>query len=65
MERNFCIKSSSRKTKSIYEELKKRTFKNIKMEVLSMGMTNDYKIAIEEGATTIRVGSGIFGARDN
>ena len=30
-----------------------------------MGMTNDYKIAIEEGATTIRVGSGIFGARDN
>ncbi|MDU3723009.1 YggS family pyridoxal phosphate-dependent enzyme [Clostridium celatum] len=54
-----------RKTKSIYEELKKRTFKNIKMEVLSMGMTNDYKIAIEEGATTIRVGSGIFGARDN
>ncbi|MCE9654774.1 YggS family pyridoxal phosphate-dependent enzyme [Clostridium celatum] len=54
-----------RKTKSIYEELKKRTFKNIKMEFLSMGMTNDYKIAIEEGATTIRVGSGIFGARDN
>lgn len=54
-----------RKTKSIYEELKKRTFKNIKMEVLSMGMTNDYKMAIEEGATIIRVGSGIFGARDS
>jgi uncharacterized pyridoxal phosphate-containing UPF0001 family protein len=33
------------------------------MEILSMGMTNDYKIAIEEGSTLIRVGSGIFGLR--
>lgn len=54
-----------RKTKVIYEELKKRIFKNVKMEVLSMGMTNDYKIAIEEGTTAIRIGSGIFGARDS
>lgn len=37
---------------------------NITMSILSMGMTNDYQIAIEEGATMIRVGTGIFGARD-
>ena len=34
------------------------------MSVLSMGMTNDYEVAIEEGATMVRVGTGIFGARD-
>lgn len=36
---------------------------NVTMSVLSMGMTNDYEIAIEEGATIIRVGTGLFGAR--
>ena len=33
------------------------------MDVLSMGMTGDYEVAIEEGATIVRVGTGIFGAR--
>ena len=37
---------------------------NIEMEVLSMGMTGDYQVAIEEGATMVRVGTGIFGARN-
>lgn len=37
---------------------------NIDMNVLSMGMTNDYKIAIEEGATMVRVGTAIFGRRN-
>lgn len=37
---------------------------NVSMSVLSMGMTGDYEVAIEEGATHIRVGTGIFGARD-
>lgn len=37
---------------------------NVIMAVLSMGMTNDYEVAIEEGATMIRVGTGLFGARD-
>ena len=36
---------------------------NITMDVLSMGMTGDYEVAIEEGATMVRVGTGIFGAR--
>ncbi|MFV0315133.1 MAG: YggS family pyridoxal phosphate-dependent enzyme [Anaerotignum sp.] len=37
---------------------------NIRMDVLSMGMTGDYEVAIEEGATVVRVGTGIFGQRD-
>ena len=53
-----------KKTNNIYEKLKSREFKNVTMEILSMGMTNDYKEAIEEGSNLIRVGSGVFGARD-
>ena len=37
---------------------------NVTMSILSMGMTNDYEIAIEEGATMVRVGTGLFGARN-
>ena len=43
------------------------SFKHIRvcgLSILSMGMTNDYEVAIEEGATMVRVGTGIFGARD-
>ena len=37
-----------RKTKKIFDSLKEKDFKNISREILSMGMTNDYKIAIQE-----------------
>lgn len=37
---------------------------NVNVNILSMGMTNDYEVAIEEGATMVRVGTGIFGVRD-
>ena len=37
---------------------------NINMTYLSMGMTNDYEVAIEEGANIVRIGTGIFGKRD-
>lgn len=37
---------------------------NVHMDTLSMGMTNDYQVAVEEGATMVRVGTGIFGERD-
>lgn len=53
-----------RKMNQIFLELKKRNFKNIKMDILSMGMTHDYKVAIEEGSNLIRVGEGIFGLRN-
>lgn len=52
-----------KKMKSIYEDLKTKSFNNVKMTYLSMGMTNDYKVAVEEGANIIRVGEGIFGKR--
>ena len=44
-------------------DIKKKNIDNVSMSVLSMGMTGDYQVAVEEGATMIRVGTGIFGAR--
>ena len=37
---------------------------NVSMDILSMGMSGDYEVAVEEGATFVRVGTGIFGERD-
>lgn len=45
-------------------DIKSKNIDNIDMNILSMGMTNDYEIAIEEGATMVRVGTGIFGERN-
>ena len=53
-----------KRTKEIFENLKTKTFKNISMDILSMGMTNDYMTAIEEGSNLVRVGTGIFGERN-
>ena len=44
-------------------DIGKKNIDNVTMDVLSMGMTGDYQVAIEEGATMVRVGTGIFGAR--
>lgn len=51
------------KTKRLFDNLKKEESQNFKMEILSMGMTSDYKIAVAEGSTMVRVGEGIFGKR--
>ncbi|MGL4655306.1 MAG: YggS family pyridoxal phosphate-dependent enzyme [Sarcina sp.] len=53
-----------KKTKEVFDEIKQKKYKNTCMEILSMGMTHDYEVAIEEGSTLIRVGEGIFGARE-
>lgn len=53
-----------KKMKEIFDELSKKTFKNITMQILSMGMSGDYKVALEEGSNMIRIGQGIFGPRD-
>ncbi|HHX67400.1 MAG: YggS family pyridoxal phosphate-dependent enzyme [Miniphocaeibacter sp.] len=53
-----------RKLKNIYDDLANKNFKNINMEYLSMGMSHDYKVAIEEGSNMIRVGTSIFGERN-
>ncbi len=45
-------------------DINKENIDNISMDILSMGMTGDYCVACEEGATYVRVGTGIFGERD-
>ena len=51
-------------TMKIFERIKKLNLPNIQMKHLSMGMTNSYKIALDEGANMVRIGSKIFGERD-
>jgi len=46
-----------------YVDMQRKNIDNVNMNMLSMGMTGDYEIAIEEGATLVRVGTGIFGTR--
>lgn len=50
--------------KQLSVDIKEKNIDNVYMNVLSMGMTGDYEVAIEEGATMVRVGTGIFGERD-
>ena len=57
------IRSCFKGLKKIFDNLSDLSYNNIEMEYLSMGMTHDYKIALEEGANIIRVGSKIFGKR--
>lgn len=53
-----------RQIKQLSVDIKNKNIDNVSMDVLSMGMTGDYEVAIEEGATMVRVGTGIFGARN-
>ncbi|AFS78709.1 putative pyridoxal phosphate enzyme, YggS family [Gottschalkia acidurici 9a] len=52
-----------RELKKLFETIKEKINENVDMKYLSMGMTNDYDIALEEGANMIRVGTGVFGER--
>lgn len=49
---------------NLFIDISSKNYNNISMEYLSMGMTNDYEIAIEEGANIIRIGTGLFGKRN-
>ena len=51
-------------TRKVFERLKELQLPAVTMEHLSMGMTNSYRVAIEEGANIIRIGSKLFGPRD-
>ena len=51
-------------TKSLFEQIKKLEIPGVEMRYLSMGMSNSYKIAIEEGANVVRIGTILFGERD-
>lgn len=53
-----------RKIKDLSVDIAAQNIDNVSMNILSMGMTGDYMVAIEEGATMVRVGTGIFGERN-
>jgi len=53
-----------RKTKQIFENIKKMNIPNVEMKYLSMGMSNSYRVALEEGANIVRIGTRIFGERN-
>ncbi len=50
--------------RKLADTVRECNIKNVSMDELSMGMTNDFELAIEEGATMVRVGTGIFGERN-
>ncbi len=50
-------------TKELFEQLKDVETKNSELETLSMGMSNSYKVAIEEGSNMVRIGSLIYGSQ--
>ena len=62
-EDEILIRNSFSTLRNTLESLNKG-FPEFKMKELSMGMSNDYKIAIEEGSTQIRIGTAIFGQRE-
>lgn len=53
-----------RQLREIFENIKQAPINNVNMEYLSMGMSNDFEVAVEEGANMVRIGTGIFGARE-
>ena len=57
------LRACFRETKKLLDNIKKLDLPNVEMRYLSMGMTDSYKIALEEGANMIRIGSKIFGQR--
>jgi PLP dependent protein len=60
------VRAEFQKLKSFFEQLKNRSLPpNMSMEELSMGMSGDYQIGVEEGSTMIRIGTAIFGDRNN
>ncbi|GGI58391.1 YggS family pyridoxal phosphate-dependent enzyme [Winogradskyella haliclonae] len=58
------VKDEFKYLKSVFDNLKTQKLKNCQLEIISMGMSGDYKLAIECGSNMIRVGSSIFGARN-
>lgn len=53
-----------RNMKKLSVDIENKNIDNVSMSILSMGMTGDYQVAVEEGATLVRVGTGIFGERN-
>ncbi|MEQ8629305.1 YggS family pyridoxal phosphate-dependent enzyme [Ekhidna sp.] len=58
------VRREFKNLKSLYDEIKNSDHTNVQMNTLSMGMSGDYTIALEEGSNMVRIGSAIFGARN-
>lgn len=58
------VRNEFKKLKAIFDQHAKRQTSNLELQTLSMGMSGDYKIAIEEGSNMVRIGSLLFGARE-
>lgn len=58
------IRNEFTSLKNLFEKIRKKAISNLEIEELSMGMSSDYKLALEEGSTMVRIGTAIFGDRD-
>lgn len=58
------VRPCFKRLKKIFDDLKAQNIPGIEMKHLSMGMTQDYEVAIEEGANMVRIGTAIFGTRE-
>ena len=53
-----------RELRELSKKVSRENFERTSMDILSMGMTNDYMVAVEEGSSHVRIGTGIFGSRN-
>lgn len=60
-----CTRKYFRQVRGLAQAIEEKKFRRIRMEELSMGMSQDFEIAIEEGATLVRIGTALFGPRAN
>lgn len=61
---NDQVRREFRGLKNLFDEIKNSDHTNVQMNILSMGMSGDYQIALEEGSNMVRIGSAIFGSRN-
>ena len=59
----IVIQDFNQDVKNTFDEIKKKDIPNVEMKILSMGMSNSYMVAIEEGANMVRIGTKLFGPR--
>ena len=62
--RPYFKEMKHKEMKQLFIDIDHKKYDNVSMDFLSMGMTHDYETAIEEGSNMVRIGTGIFGARD-
>lgn len=63
-EDEILLRDIFRKMNKLKKDINNKNYENVSLDYMSMGMTNDYRIAIEEGSNMVRIGTGIFGKRN-